>query len=154
MLDEATDMASRLVHISGLELLSQLPGFSEGMMQVLALIQTGFRNKYRICSFLATQLNDLIETTVNFASRQENQVAYNLVQTAVQSYMEHFFGEVPIVIQMDFGKIKGEESADIKGELQCSFKMFDEGYHYMKQIKEIILYKLVPAMIQEFQQVS
>lgn len=146
-------MASRLVHISGMDLLSQLPTYSDGMMQVLSLIQTGFRNKYKICSFLANQLNDLIETMVNFASRQDNQVAFNLVQTAVQSYMEHFFGELPIAIEIDFGKIKGEESNDIKGELQSCFKMFDEGYHYMKQIKELILYKLVPAMASEFQEV-
>jgi hypothetical protein len=146
-------MASRLIQITGLDYLSTFEEIPQVLSQTLALIQTSFRNKYKICSFLASQINDMLETLVNYASRKENQIAYKVVETAVQSYMNNFFGEVPNIMEMDFDKILGQEITDVKEDLLCSFKMFDEGYHYMKKVKEVILYQLVPLMLNEFQEV-
>lgn len=146
-------MATRLIQLTGLDHLSTHDAFPDVLTQTTKLIQASLRNSYKIGSFLSCQINDMLEVTINFASRKDNEHAYKTVEQSVQSYMEYFFGEMPNVIQIDLGKLLGQETSDVKEELLNSFKMFDEGYHYMKRVKEVILYQLVPLMLSEFQMV-
>ena len=151
-IDEILDGVQRFFRVYTIEDMnrhmdSALPFFSV----VFGLVESVFSMFYKIGSERAEQINDLMNYFLNYSVKKNDPQLSECILKTLRFYVETFFTiESNHFALLDEEILNHSDLKELKVAISASFKMFEESYHYIEEVKNLLHEQLSQTFFESF----
>ncbi len=145
-LDEVIDMIERTNRIYSVEdLCKHLDVAQPFIRAVLQVVRGIFSKRYTIGSQRAERANEILLHFLTYSVKRNDREIGQAIADMVAFYVDSFFGQAPASVLLDEEVLANSDLREIKGDIAASYKLFEESYHYLEDVKLLIHTKMADA---------
>jgi hypothetical protein len=150
-LDEVIDMIERINRIYSIEdLCKHLEVAKPFIAAVLDVVRGIFMRRYIIGSQRAERANDIILHFLTYAVKKNDLEISQAIVDVVAFYVDTFFGQTPAAVLLDEDVLGNSDLREMKGDISASYKLFEESYHYLEEVKSLINSRMAEAFFARY----
>lgn len=154
-LDEVVDMIERVNRIYSIEdLCRHLEVANQFIDAVLGVVRGIFSKRYTIGSQRAERANDILLHFLTYAVKKNDQQICRAIVEVVSFYVDTFFGQASAAALLDEDVLGNSDLREIKGDISASYKLFEESYHYLEDVKVLINCRMAEAFFARYQSLA